>query len=434
MYGAIKRIICGFLLAVMAVFSPICGMTAFAAEKIDTVKVIFSCGETPKAGEAVGTVNARTTSREFTVDSAEYINGQSTWELGDRPEVKVSLSAAEGYRFTYTSKSRFKLSGCGAEFSRSKVEDNGVSLTLEVKFKQVEGTVDPPDGLEWDGSYALWSQVDDAKEYEVRLYRDKKQTATVNTRDTAYDFRDKITRGGDYTFRVRSISRFDRKAGQWSDYSDSNTFTDGGAIDGLRGGWIQNQTGWWYRYNNGDYPTDCWKNINHEWYYFNGDGYMLNGWQQIDGHWYYLSGSGSMLTGWQFMNGKWYYLDESGAMLTDWRYLNGRWYYLDGSGAMLTGWQFVNGNWYYLDGTGAMLTGWQHINGWWRYLEPYGAMAVGWKNLDGKWYYLDRNGVMLTGWQYINGHWYYLDAQGVMYAGRMTPDGYYVGADGVWAG
>lgn len=222
MYGAVKHVLSGLTAALVLIFAPVSFMSAYGAgDKIDTVKIAFSYGQTPKAGDSVGTVSARTTSREFSVD--------------------------------------------------------------------------PPGSLEWDGAYAMWSEVEEAKEYEVRLYRNRKQAASATTKDTAYDFRDKITRGGDYTFRVRGINRYDGKAGGWSDYSDSNTFTDDGASSSVRGGWIQNQTGWWYRYSNGDYLTDCWKYINNEWYYFNGDGYMLNGWQHIDGRWYYLNGNGVML-------------------------------------------------------------------------------------------------------------------------------------------
>ena len=70
-------------------------------------------------------------------------------------------------------------------------------------------------------------------------------------------------------------------------------------------------------------------------------------------------------------------------------------------------------------------------------------MLVGWfKDTDGLMYYLwpysdNLLGHMLTGWQHIDGKWYYFNTQsdgtrGAMYVSRRTPDGYYVGADGVW--
>lgn len=393
-HGTISFFLQVFFMTAMAI--AIFATPAFAAaKKIDTVKLTFSYGETPKAGEAVGTVTARTTSKDFTVESAEYTNDTDEWSIGDRPEVTVVLSAAPDFRFSYTTSSHFKLSGCGADFRKAKVQDSGDSLTLQVYLKRVEGKLEEPGELDWDGTKAMWSESEGAKEYEVRLYRGKTQAASVTTRNTTYNFRDKITKSGEYSFRVRAISQYDGKAGSWSDYSDTNTFTStsgaGGSVFGSAT-WMRNQTGWWYQYDNGDYLTDCWKNINHVWYYFNSDGYMLNGWQFIDG----------------------------------------RWYYLDNSGAMLTGWQFINGRWYYLDNSGAMLTGWQFINGYWFYLETDGSMATGWKYLNENWYFLNSSGVRLTGWQDINGNWYLLDANGVMYAGRQTPDGYYVNGSGVW--
>ena len=41
-------------------------------------------------------------------------------------------------------------------------------------------------------------------------------------------------------------------------------------------------------------------------------------------------------------------------------------------------------------------------------------------------------GFMYTGWHEIDGKWYYFDSTGAMAASTTTPDGYLVGADGVW--
>ena len=155
MKGIIKTILgCLFL---SLGFSGLTGTTAFAAaERIDNARITFSYDQAPKAGEAPGTVAAATTSKEFTVESAEYANDTDRWTLGDRPEVTVILNAADGYRFYYTSSSHFKLSGCGAEFRKAKVLDGGNSLRLEVYLKRVEGRPDQAQSLEWDGSYAMW--------------------------------------------------------------------------------------------------------------------------------------------------------------------------------------------------------------------------------------------------------------------------------------
>ena len=61
------------------------------------------------------------------------------------------------------------------------------------------------------------------------------------------------------------------------------------------GEWIQDDTGWWYRYDDGSYPVSCWRKINGEWYSFDENGYMRsNGWYQEGDSWYYLNPDGSM--------------------------------------------------------------------------------------------------------------------------------------------
>ena len=420
---------CLFLLMIFTVFM---GITAFAAaEKIDTVKLSFTCDPVPKAGEAPGTVTAKTGSREFTVKSTEYTNDVEVWSLGDKPRVRVVLEAADGYRFSYTTSSHFKLSGRGADFIKAKISDSGSTLNLECYLSQADGKPGKIQGLDWSGFRARWDKAEeDIKHYEVRLYRNRNLVTTVTASGTSYDFRNEITRAGDYTFRVRTIARYADRAGDWSEYSDENTVTERQVSSNGNGSWIQNQYGWWYRYYDGGYPSNTWEKINNTWYYFNRDGYMLNGWQQISGSWYYLGANGAMTRGWQSVNGRWYYMNGDGVMLTGWQYLGGRWYFLDGSGAMLTGWQFINGRWYFLDSSGAMLTGWQFINGAWYFLDGSGAMLTGWQFINGHWYYMNDSGIMLTGWQFINGAWYYLDGSGAMYADQTTPDGYYVDGSG----
>ena len=420
---------CLFLLMICTVFM---GTTAFAAtEKINTVKLSFTCDPVPKAGEAPGTVTAKTSSKEFTVKSAEYTNDVEVWSLGDRPRVKAVLEAADGYRFSYTTSSHFKLSGRGADFIKAKISDSGSTLNLECYLNQADGKPGTIQGLDWSGFRARWDKADeDVKHYEVRLYRNKNLVTTVTASGTSYDFRNEITRSGDYTFRVRSIAKYADRAGDWSGSSDENTVTERQVSNNGSGSWVQNQYGWWYRYYNGGYPSNTWEKINNTWYYFNRDGYMLTGWQQINGSWYYLGSSGAMTRGWQAVSGRWYYMNGDGVMLTGWQYLSGHWYYLDGSGAMLTGFQFINGRWYYLNSDGVMLTGWQFINGAWYYLDGSGAVLTGWQYINGRWYYMNDSGIMLTGWQFINGSWYYLDSSGAMYANQTTPDGYYVDGSG----
>ena len=324
---------CLVLAAVMTVGM---GMTAFAADtKIDKVTVSFSYDEEPKSGDSVGNVSAKTSSGEFYIDNAEYTNDVDTWSVGDRPIVRVDLSAKDGHKFSYTSKSHFSLSGCSAEFKKAKIFDDGQTMELEVYLKRIGGKLSEVENYEWMGTTAVWDSLEGAKSYEVRLYRDEKSVTTATTTITSYDFGSFITREGSYAFKVRAISDYNNRAGEWTDFSDDYYVDeDNYNFNNGSGRWMQNQTGWWYQYNGGGYPSNTFKQINGAWYYFNRDGYMLTGWQYIDNKWYYLGFNGAMMTGWQYINDRWYYLDGSGVMLTGWQYINGNWYYMDNSGAM----------------------------------------------------------------------------------------------------
>ncbi len=40
---------------------------------------------------------------------------------------------------------------------------------------------------------------------------------------------------------------------------------------------------------------------------------------------------------------------------------------------------------------------------------------------------------MQTGWVEVSGKWYYFDKSGALLTNTITPDGYYVNANGEWA-
>lgn len=388
-----RQWLCLVLAAVMAMGA---SFPSFAAdEKIDTVKLKFSYSKAPESGDDIGDISVTSTGSGYEVESAEYTNAddQDVWTVGDIPRVKVELSANDGYRFSYTSKSHFSLSGCNAEFKKASISDGGSYIEVYAELKRIGGKLEGTSELEWEGTTAHWAEIEGAKSYDVRLMREERTVTTVETTGTSYNFAGYFNKEGDYTFRVRAIASYNSKAGEWSENSDSLYIdeNDLGRYSGS-GRWAQNQNGWWYSYDTGGYPASCWKQIDGAWYYFNSSGYMLTGWQKLDNVWYYLMPNGVMATGWNLVNGVWYYMNGSGEMQTGWQNINGRSYYLNNSGAMLTGWQKLNGRWYYMDGSGAMVTGWQA--------------------LDGK--------------------WYYFGSDGSMYANTSTPDGRYVDASGAW--
>ena len=61
------------------------------------------------------------------------------------------------------------------------------------------------------------------------------------------------------------------------------------------------------------------------------------------------------------------------------------------------------------------------------------ALAGSWQDQgNGQWKYQNDDGTFATGWIEDGGKSYYLDSNGIMLTNTTTPDGYYVGADGVW--
>ncbi len=112
----------------------------------------------------------------------------------------------------------------------------------------------------------------------------------------------------------------------------------------------------------------------------------------------------------------------------------------------------------YADGTyaaGSMITdgagnqyeqiAWEKVNGAWYAFGADANAKNGWVYDVGaaKWYYIDINVGMKAGWVIVGGLWYYLNMDstgslgkpfGAMYSGEITPDGYFVRADGSWDG
>ena len=143
------------------------------------------------------------------------------------------------------------------------------------------------------------------------------------------------------------------------------------------GSWRWDVHGWWYRYEDGSYPSDTTLVLDGATYRFDAAGYMRTGWVSERGVWYYHHASGAQAKGWVLDGVHWYYMDpDTGAMVTGWLQVGSAWYYLSPSGgAMATGWLKEGGHWYYLDRTsGAMATGWLRIWGTWYHFADNGQL------------------------------------------------------------
>ena len=69
--------------------------------------------------------------------------------------------------------------------------------------------------------------------------------------------------------------------------------------------------------------------------------------------------------------------------------------------------------------------------GWWYCNSDGSYVTNNWQLIDDKWYFFDENGYRKTGWVIWKEQWYFLNENGEMLTNSATPDGKYVGADGV---
>ena len=207
--------------------------------------------------------------------------------------------------------------------------------------------LDTPD-VWWEESKAGWDKIEDAYQYEVRIYRDGYRVDTVRTKGTKLECRGRMDRAGEYTFEVRARAKSGSSLfihSDWSDRSDSYVVDDaqaeknkelrqqtelyipqgasgpGDAVGaerpaenqtdtGRKIGWNQDNVGWWWLDTDGTYPVNQWRYIDNVWYFFDQTGYMKTGWISWNGAWYYCDASGAMLTNTYTPDG--YYVDGNG--------------------------------------------------------------------------------------------------------------------------
>ena len=80
-----------------------------------------------------------------------------------------------------------------------------------------------------DGTTANWDAVDDAYQYEIRLFCNDSQMDTVKTKKDYYDMEKKMTKEGDYTFKVRALAKSGSKEfsdGYWSEESETTYISE----------------------------------------------------------------------------------------------------------------------------------------------------------------------------------------------------------------
>lgn len=297
-----------------------------------------------ETGTNDGNISVSTTNNQITVDDIEFTNNGDDWQSGDRPRVKIYLSANDDYYFSSSSKSIFTFYGDEASYVSASVKDSKSTLVLTAKLARLKSDDLTISDLSWDNDdgIASWEEHKDAKHYEVRLYRNGSSvTSARTTHDTTYDFANDINKSGDYTFRVRVVD-YDSKKGSWEESEEwyvsssmAKEFNSGSSSSSSSGGpgnssstsggpgvgsstpsrdnsyWCLDHIGWWYQNSNGSYPVNQWMYINQKWYFFDHTGYMKTGWILWKNIWYYCDTSGAMLENTRTPDGYW--VDASGA-------------------------------------------------------------------------------------------------------------------------
>lgn len=309
------------------------GALAESRSKISKVKLeLYS---DIQAGDSGGEVYAKISTDHCSVDSVEVVNDDGEeWRVSRSPEVEIILVADDGYYFSSSTKSNYKLSINSSDFddvdvTSVKREDDETTaiITARLQFDggriDSDGKADSPDNAMWNGSgtgYGLWDEGRDAKYYQVQLMRDGSAIGDVySVYATGYDFSSLITQPGAYRFRVRTV---EYSSNDKSDWSVSNTWDvrqeDLNALLAVSGSWQRSADGsrWWWRNGDGTWPASQWRQIGGYYYYFDSDGYMCTGWITLDGVSYYLDTSGALPEGAMFANRRTpdgYWVDARGA-------------------------------------------------------------------------------------------------------------------------
>lgn len=320
------------------------------------------------------------------------------WGDDIKPKVTVILRIddTDGYRFESGIK-KADISVNDESITVSSVTRNSKSkLTVKLTLPELEyedGYWDDlleVEDLEWgeDDGVAHWSENENAKRYELKVYRGSTSLASIiKTTDTEYNLSQYFTKKGDYSFKVRAVYDDDNK-GSWCesdelsvDADEAEDIKDSGAGYTTSSGNVTTTTGpststtttslpsyvvkgtwgtsngkWTFKDSNGVAYKNKWAAVYNpyantaagqqafDWFYFDGNGYMVTGWVLDSGRYYYLSPvsdgtQGRMVTGWLQIGSTWYYFNPNsdgtrGAMLTDtWVGSN----YVDANGAWIPG-------------------------------------------------------------------------------------------------
>lgn len=212
--------------------------------------------------------------------------------------------------------------------------------------------------------------------------------------------------------------------------------SDAGAYNGtITSGWTNDENGnKKYRKPDGSFVIGGWLRVDNESYYMDENGVMLKDTITPDGKYVNINGEKtSYIPGWHQDEGGWHYIMKNGyyAGATWIQDTDGKWYYMNIGTYMET--DDITPDGYYVDANGVWDGNASTIN---NKVNLGPGVADGWEPIDTGWKFKQEDGTYLTNsWkQDLDGKWYYLNEDGWMLKDAITPDGYYVDANGIWNG
>lgn len=214
--------------------------------------------------------------------------------------------------------------------------------------------------------------------------------------------------------------------------------SDAGAYKGtVTAGWEEENGRKKYRKNDGTFIYNSWMSLDEKSYYFDESGYMLADTITPDG--VYVNSKGEKtgyMPGWTQLDGEQRFIQKNGYYASaTWIEENGKWYYFNLACQLVT--DSITPDGYYVgpdgvwDGNGSS-SAMQNVKN----LGPgvsANSSQESWEAAGDNWKYKLEDGSYVTNaWkQDADGKWYYFDENSLMLINQTTPDGYYVGSDGV---
>lgn len=309
----------GFLrLLLVMIFALNIACSAFASESEKITEVNLEIEAYLEDSESRGDVSVSTGDTTYRIRNIEVLNENEDWSKV-APKISVDFKAKKGYYFGTADEEMFSFEGDEVTFVSAKVKNSGSGMTLIFTLGSDEDDLSVH-GLSWneEDGFAEWEENDNARVYQVKLYRnDVAVGSTRTTKNTTYDFSEATSKSGRYRFMVRAVGNGSERGAWetseiWHVLADEEEDLTGGmtasklpattsllpVVNGKSAEcWEKDETGWWYRYADGNYPSARWAKINGKWYFFDENGYMKTGWVKYKSKWYYCDESGAMLSG-----------------------------------------------------------------------------------------------------------------------------------------